>query len=303
KGSEHVFYDSRVTITIISNEKPKTQTDISTKKPRQEKVFVKADGRSFAELLKTVKEKVNLQEKGLTMKNLKRSNKGDLLMEVVGGRKQSEILREEITRNSDLEVQMTLNQATVLVNDIDADLNPEQIKEHIGKAWPAIDVGQIKITSIKSNRNGSQTAIIEIDTLDTLIGDGRIRIGWVACRAYPKMVITRCYRCLDVGHRASECKGEDRSNACINFGKAGHKGRLHGMPHVQETNQGKQRQRCAALMNFLQINPGRTKAAHDAANLVISEKKIDLLIVSEPNKKIVSVRNWLTDKKLDVAVR
>ncbi|KAG5881231.1 hypothetical protein JTB14_035487 [Gonioctena quinquepunctata] len=120
---------------------------------------------------------------------------------------------------------MTRNQATEFVNDIDADLNPEQIKGDIGKARPTIDVGQIKITSIKSNRNGSQTAIIEIErTLKgTLIGDRRIRIGWVACRAYPKMAITRCYRCLGFGHRASECKGEERSNACINCGKAGHK--------------------------------------------------------------------------------
>ncbi|KAG5881232.1 hypothetical protein JTB14_035488 [Gonioctena quinquepunctata] len=38
-----------------------------TKKPRQKKAFVKADGRSFAELLMTVKEKVNLKEKGLTI--------------------------------------------------------------------------------------------------------------------------------------------------------------------------------------------------------------------------------------------
>ncbi|KAG5871098.1 hypothetical protein JTB14_035795 [Gonioctena quinquepunctata] len=128
---------------------------------------------------------------------------------------------------------MTRNQVTVFVNDIDADLNADQIKEDIAKARPRLEAVNVNIVSIKNSRNGSQTAIIEIEKSlkDTLIGD-----------------------------RGS---------------------RLTGWP----------------------INLGPTRAAHDAENLVIMEKNIDLLIVSEPNKKIVSNGEWVTDKNLDVAVR
>lgn len=63
------------------------------------------------------------------------------------------------------------------------------------------------------------------------------------------------------------------------------------IPHTKKT-----------LLNFLQTNLGRCYAAYDAAYATTLEKDIDILIASEPNKKIVCGRSWICDNKKDVAV-
>lgn len=46
---------------------------------------------------------------------------------------------------------------------------------------------------------------------------------------------------------------------------------------------------------------GRARAAHDLALLTAAEEGSDVLLVSEPNKKL-STRGWITDKKKDAAI-
>lgn len=56
-------------------------------------------------------------------------------------------------------------------------------------------------------------------------------------------------------------------------------------------------------LNLLQTNLGRSYAAHDIAYATSLEKDVDILIAAEPNKKIVSGRNWISDNSKDVGVR
>lgn len=56
-------------------------------------------------------------------------------------------------------------------------------------------------------------------------------------------------------------------------------------------------------MRILQTNLGRARAAHDIANLVSKESKVDILVVAEPNKKIVEAPEWIKDEESDVAIK
>lgn len=54
-------------------------------------------------------------------------------------------------------------------------------------------------------------------------------------------------------------------------------------------------------MKFLQANLNRCKAAQELLHQTVREKEIDVLIVTEPNKKIVS--NWHVDQKTNAVTR
>lgn len=55
-------------------------------------------------------------------------------------------------------------------------------------------------------------------------------------------------------------------------------------------------------IRIIQTNLGRGRAAHDLAYATAKQKKVDIIIVSEPNKKIVQSNEWVKDIRVDVAV-
>ncbi|KAJ8963710.1 hypothetical protein NQ314_005431 [Rhamnusium bicolor] len=55
-------------------------------------------------------------------------------------------------------------------------------------------------------------------------------------------------------------------------------------------------------MKVLQINSDRSRASHDMAYAVAMREDMDIIIASEPNKKLVQESRWITDSRIDVAV-
>lgn len=55
-------------------------------------------------------------------------------------------------------------------------------------------------------------------------------------------------------------------------------------------------------IKFLQTNLGRSRAAHDLAYATCKRMGVDVLVVGEPNKKLVGSPPWIRDRRSDVAV-
>lgn len=56
-------------------------------------------------------------------------------------------------------------------------------------------------------------------------------------------------------------------------------------------------------MKFLQINTNRSQGAHDMALATATHKGTDVLLVSEPNKKMMVPNVWLYDEQKDTGIR
>lgn len=69
--------------------------------------------------------------------------------------------------------------------------------------------------TLASCLSGSVWVRCPVAASNTLIEAGFIRIGWsrVTVRALPSRRM-RCFRCLECGHTAANCRGEDRSGRC-----------------------------------------------------------------------------------------
>ncbi|CAH2108400.1 unnamed protein product [Euphydryas editha] len=86
----------------------------------------------------------------------------------------------------------------------------------------------LKIKSVnltKTILRGQRAAFCEIDETNAIkaLDKARIKIGWINCRIWPVVRITRCYRCLGYGHPTRTCKGQDRSKFCYKCGGVSHK--------------------------------------------------------------------------------
>ncbi|KAJ8967956.1 hypothetical protein NQ317_003546 [Molorchus minor] len=54
-------------------------------------------------------------------------------------------------------------------------------------------------------------------------------------------------------------------------------------------------------MKIMQVNLGRAWAADDLAHAVTKREEIDILMVSEPNKRMIERQDWIKDNKGDAA--
>lgn len=81
------------------------------------------------------------------------------------------------------------------------------------------------INMTKKDFRGSLMAFVELEETDAkkLIQLGHLKVGWVRCRIRIKVRVKRCFRCLDYGHLAVECKGLDRSRQCWKCGTENHR--------------------------------------------------------------------------------
>ena len=69
-----------------------------------------------------------------------------------------------------------------------------------------------------------QTAVVRLTEADarSLLGLGRLRVGWVNCRIREHVEVARCFRCQGYGHVSRGCALPSRKDACWRCGGASH---------------------------------------------------------------------------------
>lgn len=134
-------------------------------------------------------------------------------------------------------VTVTSNEKTIVVTDIEGDIDEDRLKEEIGRCCGCKDPSEIRVISMRHNRDGSQTAMVTagIGITDPLVRQGYLQLGWTRSRDRLKVDPPRCFRCLGFGHSASACQGTDRRDCCMKCTKEGHRAKdCQGQPYCFE---------------------------------------------------------------------
>ncbi|CAH1110905.1 unnamed protein product [Psylliodes chrysocephalus] len=222
---EYVFGGSNMDV-IMMGTIPKEPTK-RTFRPGPERMVVKCEGKSYADMLRDIKNKVNVNNMGLNIRNIKKTAKGDLMFELEGGKNEANILKDEIQKKVNAtEIRVHKQETLIHINDLDAITQAEEILESIARVIGPENKKFVTVKSLRPNRNGGQAATVAVqgkDLAKRITHDGRIKIGWINCRLRERYSFMRCYRCLEYGHHTKECKGEDKANLCRNCGKESHK--------------------------------------------------------------------------------
>lgn len=197
------------------------------KLPKNEAVILNLpqNGLTYAEAIRKAKDAVpNIEELGIEVRGTRRTAAGDVLIEV-NSKEKADLLTKKLTEKlgEEISVRQTTRTTPVLISGVDESLTVEDVRTELMKLDR--ELAHIKPFTIRTGANGWCTAMIEapIAAAIRLSAGSKIKIGWNHCRI--KVLEEKkkiCYRCLETGHLAARCQGEDRTKCCFKCKKGGH---------------------------------------------------------------------------------
>lgn len=236
----YLFFNTNVSVYTYAAEATKGKSLQSTKstpnevkrnevkRPKQRKgdtLVVKMQGKTYADLLRTVREKVNPSEIGVEVSEVRRARNGELLVQVRNGADKVETLKREITEKLPTAVADKVVIKKVLhIKGLDEVTTREEVAAAISKEISAgIDTFEVRPLRPAFGNKQNCTVIVSAAAADKLIEKRKIKLGWTVCRIVERVEDNRCYRCWEYGHFKTECKGPNREVLCVKCAGEGHK--------------------------------------------------------------------------------
>ncbi|KAK9702461.1 Zinc knuckle [Popillia japonica] len=221
-------------IEIVTNK----QISSGKKETQQlEKMVIRSEGKQYADILRTIKSSVDIDKVGIKIKSIKKTTKGDVMLEIQGGADKAEALKRGILNKSQgTRVEMKNKEETFYVTGIDGDVDRQEIENVLrqnhgnqnatvtartGTAKELLKKAKINRPNQHGNQNATVTA--RTGTAKELLKKAKIKIGWTMCVVRPRVNIVRCFRCLEFGHYKQDCQGEDNKDVCLKCGKRNHR--------------------------------------------------------------------------------
>lgn len=187
-------------------------------------VVVKAAGKSYAELLRTMKSAVDSDE-AKDVISLRKGRNEELYVRIQGAQKAADFTNILRDKAADLQVDLRRRagrRTVVHIRDIEHDTSEDEILAAVMARVE--DKDQTRISSVRPGYAETQNVtVVTTHRSACKLVEQRIRIGWVNCRAFIREEEDKCFRCWGSGHRRQDCKGPDRMDLCFNCGGRGHK--------------------------------------------------------------------------------
>lgn len=212
----------------VTKKVAKTKTSKKTeKRPRPDAIIIKAkEGTSYADILRKVKADDSLKSVGEAVARVRRTAGGDLLLQLKKTSGQTANLCSSISDSLGVEIEVrALSHKTLIeIKHVDEVTTGEDVLQTI-RALP--DMEGIPLEAVVNMRKAfgsTQVATLSLsaELAKRLLLLEKIRIGWTVCPIREKTMLTKCFKCLEYGHIAKLCRGEDRSKLCRRCGKADH---------------------------------------------------------------------------------
>lgn len=186
KLTEYITAGSDIRVNLVQ-ESSGAGTAKASKPVRKEEGMVtikSTGGRSYADLVKDVKDQVDIAKLGLTINRIQKTEKGDLALTVAGGQDKVRALQQEITSKvTKCEVQAkVVGMSALMVLGIDPTIGRDTIKGVIGKDI-GLDSAGVVVRSLKQGKDGTNNATIEVpkECAMQLARKLQIQIGWTIC--------------------------------------------------------------------------------------------------------------------------
>ena len=120
------------------------------------------------------------------------------------------------------EVKSLVSTRSLEVRDLDETVTREEVVAALCIALGKPDHGDQ--CRMYKRFGGVQTSVVRLTEADaqSLLGLGRLRVGWVNCRIRENVEVARCFRCQRYGHVSRGCALPDRKDTCWRCGRASH---------------------------------------------------------------------------------
>lgn len=213
------------------NKEAKSETPRKAKPQasRPPAILIAATGdKSYADILRLMKTKPELNEAGACVRKIRKTAKGELLLQLKQQTsEEAKKIKEAMERvlEETATVKSLCQRKSIECRDLDEITSQEDIISSIKEHIPGIGTVQKEDIKMRTRSDGTQTATITMAAVDAnrMLEVGHLRVGWVRCRIRERSAPIRCYKCLDFGHTASHCTSKtDRTGLCLRCGAKGH---------------------------------------------------------------------------------
>lgn len=234
--------ESSTTVAIQNAEsnwtKVKPRARKRAKREKPDALVIHGGEEKFADILKKVKNEPRLEELGNNVRSIRKTVKGDLLLELNKScdpnisQYHGAIVE---TLGKGVEVRQLTQEMLIELKDLDEITTKEEVYDAITKQCESLKTFPLTvIRSLRMSYGGTQTALISLpmQAARKLLDAGKIRVGWTSCRIREKISPTQCYKCMHFGHIAQTCKSNDNwAKRCYKCGAEGHVARAcDGLP-------------------------------------------------------------------------
>lgn len=234
---EYLLEDTEIEVKVYKMPKqaqpPKVRPNIippetkgkDRKRTKNDGLIVQMKDKTFAELLKTVKQTINPEEIGVDIVDITKTRKGDLLLKVGNGPAKAEELRENMKEKlPGVTASLLHNNKTIHIRGMDETATEAEIRAAIGETM-SLKEDSFKLSALRPAYGGKKniTVIMAEKDAERFLEMKTIRIGWMSCKIKERIAETRCYKCWAVGHTKANCSGPDREALCLKCTQPGHK--------------------------------------------------------------------------------
>ncbi|XP_062713362.1 uncharacterized protein LOC134290278 [Aedes albopictus] len=304
--AENVVTDGHTPWQVVGKRKAKSagksrsdKRKLIKRKNKGEALIVKTSDDSYAEVLRTMRTNPDLRELGEDVKKIRRTRNGEMILELRRDPKGSSSSYKELTEKAmgdKVEVRALCPEATLLCKDLDEVTSEQEVEVAMKEQC---ELGEARMTiRVRNGPSGTKVASIKlpIDAANKALRVGKIKIGWCVCPLSISQQPEVCFKCLEYGHLARDCKGPDRSKLCRRCGEEGHK--------AQDCRKSPKCLICANTENSNHPTGGRRCPAFKQLLLrqAVVEQNCDVAIISEPYRIPPEDGNWTADRAKTVAV-
>ena len=227
-AAEYIFHDSGIEVTLYIADEHKQIAATKNARPKlreTDAIILKTEDRSYAEVLREVKQKVRPEETNTKIRDVRKTRDGRILLAVEKGPGTGKLKQQIEKEIAGITITESKNrQTTIHVLDMDAVTSKEEIEEALLQQFE-IQAKDFSVKSLRPTAIGKQIATIAAnrETAQKFLHKGKVKIGWLVCRMRERIYLQKCYRCLEYGHKKQSCVGPSRETICFKCGQEGHK--------------------------------------------------------------------------------
>lgn len=184
---------------------------------------------SYADILKTARQKINIKEIGIINPRIRKMANGGILMEIPGpeGHKRADILADNLRKEfgDSARIGRPIKFGELRIAGLDISVTPEELIGTLAESGQC-NPENIKIGSFRENVRGMRTvwARCPLTAASALADIGKIEIGWSTARIeLLKLRPVQCFKCWEFGHVRNACKANvERQGCCFGCGSNTH---------------------------------------------------------------------------------
>lgn len=182
-------------------------------------ITVSGAGKTFSEVLRTIKENVR-PEDAPEIVSLKK--KDECVRMVVKPQQLTTTLQKLRDKVKDVQIEAAEPRKKMVVKGLDAGTTADELKEALCKDLKC-NAADVLVNGLRNLSEGRQLATVSVPVRLVSGQQRRLRIGFNMCSLEDMRELERCFRCWEKGHLAKGCRGPDRSRLCFRCLEPGHR--------------------------------------------------------------------------------